>query len=117
VPIAISTGEQREVRVDVQSADGGQSIERPGLTVTVLGVERGKDAMARVAVATYLTRSGLPRYTLVDWTEQYETELQVEGCDGTIYTEKGARLSAARQGIDVVGDDLGSALGAGSGGG
>jgi hypothetical protein len=116
VPIAISSGEQREVRVDVQSSDGGQSVERPGLTVTVLDVERGEDATARIAVATYLTRSGLPRYTLVDWTEQYETELQVEGCDGTLYTERGAQLSAAGQGIDVVGDDLDSALGSGGGG-
>ena len=91
VPIALAPNEQREVRMDVRSIDGSASIERPGLTVTVLGIEEdGDDRVARIAVASYLSRSGLPRYTLVDWTEQYESDLEVEGCDGAIYSERGA---------------------------
>lgn len=92
VPLAIAAGQQREVRVDVASLDGSASMERPGLTVTVLGVDTDDDGArtARIAVASYLSRSGLPRYTLVDWTEQYESTLRVEGCDGATYVERGS---------------------------
>lgn len=90
VPIATSPAEQREIRLDVRPSDGGPSVERPGLTVTIVGVEHDGDVRtARVAVASYLSRSGLPRYTLVDWTEQFESDLRVEGCDGAIYREAG----------------------------
>ncbi len=90
VPIALSPAEQREVRLDVRSSDGSASIERPGLTVSIVDIdEDGDDRTARVAVASYLSRSGLPRYTLVDWTEQYELDLEVEGCDGATYREAG----------------------------
>ena len=112
VPIAIADGEQREVRLDVRSADGSASIERPGLTVSVVGVTgTGSTRVARVAVASYLSRAGLPRYTLVDWTEQYESDLEVEGCDGAIHREEGA----APPGDEVVLDEeaLASAIGGG----
>jgi hypothetical protein len=118
VPIALADGQQREVRLDVASLDGSASVERPGLTVTVLGIDTDSDGArsARVAVASYLSRSGLPRYTLVDWTEQYESTLRVEGCDGATYVERGAAATAgqrvvtpkllqdalADQGVDVV---------------
>jgi hypothetical protein len=118
VPIALADGQQREVRLDVASIDGSAAAERPGLTVTVLGIETDSDGTrtARVAVASYLSRSGLPRYTLVDWTEQYESTLRVEGCDGATYVEKGAAVDPrqrattpallkdafAEQGVDVV---------------
>lgn len=90
VPIAIDGGQQRELRLDVPSVDGSGSVERPGLTVSIVDVtEVDGVRTARVAVGSYLTRSGLPRYVLVDWTQQYEDVLRVEGCDGVTYTEGG----------------------------
>ncbi len=90
VPIALASGEQREVRLDVRSSGGGASIERPGLTVNVVDIEQdGDDRIARVVVASYLSRSGLPRYVLVDWTEQFDEDLEIEGCDGAMYEEAG----------------------------
>jgi hypothetical protein len=91
MPIALAPTAQREMRVDVKPVDGGATIERPGLTVAVVGVRgTGGSRVARIAVGSYLSRSGLPRYTLVDWTEQYDDTLAVEGCDGLTYTERGA---------------------------
>lgn len=91
VPIALADGEQREVRLDVPSSDGGPSIERPGLTVTVVEVSgEAGERVARVAVGSYLSEQGLPRYVLVDWTEQFTGELAIEGCDGATYVEEGA---------------------------
>ena len=70
--------------------------------------------MARIAVGTYLSRSGLPRYTLVDWTEQYDGELDVEGCDGTVHTETGAAPSGSDAASAGAGGDVSGALGGGS---
>jgi hypothetical protein len=91
VPIALADDEQREIRLDIPERTGAPAKERPGLAVTVVKVSgSGAKRTARVAVATYLSRAGMPRYTLVDWTEQYAGNLDVEGCDGTITTETGA---------------------------
>ncbi|MCW2924421.1 MAG: hypothetical protein JWM98_1825 [Thermoleophilia bacterium] len=105
VPIALATGEQREIRTSIRDLAGGAPVIRPGLSVSVVGVRgSGGSRTARVAVGTYLTKDGLPRYTLVDWTEQFEEELQVDGCDGLTYTETGATPSGGvPQATDVTG--------------
>jgi hypothetical protein len=90
VPIALSEGEQREIRMDVDEANGG-SIVRPGLTVSIDRISgSGAKRTARVVVGTYLTKNGVPRYTLVDWTEQFETGVDIDASDGTVYHEEGA---------------------------
>jgi hypothetical protein len=112
VPIPLEPGTTREVRVDVPALDGTGATERPGLAVSVLDVdESGDEPVARVAVANYLSRFGLPRYQLVDWTEQYEGEVTVEGCDGALHTESGGDAGVARQAVASQ-ERLAEALGA-----
>ena len=42
---------------------------RPGITVAIVKASgTGSDRTARVAVGSYLSRAGLPRHLLVDWT-------------------------------------------------
>jgi hypothetical protein len=113
VPIALADDEQREIRLDIPERTGAPARERPGLAVTVVKVSgTGARRTARVAIATYLSRAGLPRYTLVDWTEQYEGNLDVEGCDGTITTETGASPEVgADDSPEAGGADVSAALG------
>lgn len=91
VPIAIATGEQREVRIESADPELGRPLVRPAITVSVVETTgRGADRTARIAVGSYLARGGLPRHLLVDWTEQFESEVKVEGCDGVVHVEAGA---------------------------
>ncbi|MCW2962649.1 MAG: hypothetical protein JWM90_3036 [Thermoleophilia bacterium] len=91
VPLPIEAGERREVRLESTGGASTEKIVRPGLSAAVVRVnEDGANRRVRVAVGTYLTNHGLPRYTLVDWTEQYDGPLEVDGCDGLVHREQGA---------------------------
>jgi hypothetical protein len=117
VPIALASGEQREIRLDVRDSDGGRAPNRPGLTVSIASVRPSDDGqrIARVVVGTYLSKSGLPRYTLVDWTEQFEGPVEVEGCDGTTVREEGAAPLATDE--QVTATENAGAFGAADGAG
>lgn len=111
VLVALAEDEQREIRMDVAASDGGPSRVRPGITVTVVSITgSGSNRVARIAVGTYLSKHGLPRHMLVDWTEQFPGETPVEGCDGIPFIEEGAAPPGSDSSATAV--ELESALGA-----
>lgn len=114
VLMGIKTGEQRELRIESVDNVTNDPIQRPGVTVTVVEAQGSKlNRTARVVVGSYLAYAGLPRYLLVDWTEQFGTPASARGCDGEIHTERGTDppdgASLALQAGDDIVDSLGTA--------
>ncbi|MCW2926801.1 MAG: hypothetical protein JWM86_769 [Thermoleophilia bacterium] len=101
VGIALAEDEQREIRLEPNEPIEADRAIRPGLTVTVVEISgTPAERVARVAVGSYMTRRGLPRYTLLDWTEQHDAEIRYEGCDGTEHVESGSEPAARDTFID-----------------
>ncbi|MEO6867988.1 MAG: hypothetical protein ABI200_08200, partial [Gaiellales bacterium] len=110
MPIALTGLAQREVRITSALPGGGDPIERPGLAMTIVSIDQNDDGarVARVAVASYLSRAGLPRYVLADWTEQFDQGIRIEACDGVVTDEDGAEPDGGDEFIDPT--DLAGAL-------
>jgi len=115
VPIAIEAGELREIRTESAGTASVAVLERPGLTVAITDITgEGDSRVAHVAVGAYLSRAGLPRHTLIDWTEQYEDPVTFEACDGSRRTEPGAmgrdQLVTTPDALTALGNKYGADL-------
>ena len=111
MPIQLAPGTLREVRVDTDDSIDAAAEVRPGLTLSVVGITgSGSSRVAHVAMGSYLSHNGMTRYSLVDWTEQYEGSVQIEGCDGIVSTE-GSDDAARIDPTLVDPGDLAAALG------
>jgi hypothetical protein len=105
MPIALSAGERRELHIESAQIGGGAPLRRPGLTVAVVSITGASDArVARIAVGSYLSRRGVVRHTMLDWTQQFEGPITVEACDGTRYREPGP--TGVPRGQAVIDADL-----------
>ncbi|MCW2949251.1 MAG: hypothetical protein JWN41_264, partial [Thermoleophilia bacterium] len=97
--VAGAAGDLRRLRT-VTPNSSGQNIIRDGLTVAVTAVHaHGARRTARVVIGSYLTHRGMPRYQLVDWTEQYAGKIEVEGCDGVVH-HAGVDDNTGRNAVD-----------------
>ncbi|MCW2972410.1 MAG: hypothetical protein JWN72_683 [Thermoleophilia bacterium] len=110
--LTIDDGAIARLRTSSVSTSSAQVRLYDGLTVAIASVEEtASTRTAHVVVGSYLTHRGLPRYSLVDWTEQYEGHVDVEGCDGVVHgagaTDDAAANTANSASVEDIADSLG----------
>ncbi|MBC7461550.1 MAG: hypothetical protein H7287_09340, partial [Thermoleophilia bacterium] len=114
--LTIAGGSIARLRTSALSTTSGQVRLYDGLAVAIASVkETATTRTAHVVVGSYLTHRGLPRYSLVDWTEQYAGRADVEGCDGVVHTAGATDDAAANTANSASVADITSSLGLGAG--